>query len=99
MCGLTRFSITYADDLAILCRRGKAEAALQSLREIMGKLKLTVNEAVSFEVVVEFPAALRQPPGLTCGAFTSPYLSIDAAPARTPSSPEPASGACSPSAP
>ena len=36
--------ITYADDLVILCRRGKAEAALQSLREIMGKLKLTVNE-------------------------------------------------------
>ena len=28
----------------ILCRRGKAEAALQGLREIMGKLKLTVNE-------------------------------------------------------
>jgi hypothetical protein len=27
-----------------LCRRGKAEAALQRLREIMGKLKLTVNE-------------------------------------------------------
>ena len=26
--------ITYADDLVILCRRGKAEAALQSLREI-----------------------------------------------------------------
>src|SRR5271155_3879848 len=36
--------VTYADDLEILCRRGKAEAALQSLREIMGKLKLTVNE-------------------------------------------------------
>ncbi len=36
--------VTYADDLVILCRRGKAEAALQSLREIMGKLKLTVNE-------------------------------------------------------
>src|SRR5271165_6773505 len=36
--------ITYADDLVILYRRGKAEAALQSLREIMGKLKLTVNE-------------------------------------------------------
>src|SRR5258708_10363643 len=35
--------VTYADDLVILCRRGKAEAALQSLREIMGKLKLTVN--------------------------------------------------------
>ena len=30
--------------LVILCSRGKAEAALQSLREIMGKLKLTVSE-------------------------------------------------------
>ena len=29
--------VTYADDLVILCRRGKAEAALQRLREIMGK--------------------------------------------------------------
>src|ERR1700674_3876199 len=36
--------VTYADDLVILCRRGKAAAALQSLREIMGKLKLTVSE-------------------------------------------------------
>jgi hypothetical protein len=27
-----------------LCRRGKADEALQRLREIMGKLKLTVNE-------------------------------------------------------
>ena len=36
--------VTYADDLVILCRRGNAEAALHRLREIMGKLKLTVNE-------------------------------------------------------
>ena len=36
--------VTYADDLVILCRRGKAEEAVQRLREIMGKLKLTVNE-------------------------------------------------------
>ncbi len=36
--------VTYADDLVILCRRGKADEALQHLREIMGKLKLTVNE-------------------------------------------------------
>jgi RNA-directed DNA polymerase len=36
--------VTYADDLVILCRRGKAEEALQHLRELMGKLKLTVNE-------------------------------------------------------
>lgn len=36
--------VTYADDLVILCGRGKAEQALQRMREIMGKLKLTVNE-------------------------------------------------------
>ena len=36
--------VTYADDLVILCRRGKADEALPQLREIMGKLKLTVNE-------------------------------------------------------
>jgi group II intron reverse transcriptase/maturase len=36
--------VTYADDLVILCTRGKAEQALQSMREIMGKLQLTVNE-------------------------------------------------------
>jgi RNA-directed DNA polymerase len=36
--------VTYADDLVILCRRGKAEEALQSMREIMARLKLTVNE-------------------------------------------------------
>jgi len=36
--------VTYADDLVILCRRGKAEEVLQRLREMMGKLKLTINE-------------------------------------------------------
>ena len=36
--------VTYADDLVILCRKGKAAEALQRLREIMGRLKLTVNE-------------------------------------------------------
>jgi len=36
--------VTYADDLVILCRPGKAEEALQRLREIMTRLKLTVNE-------------------------------------------------------
>ena len=36
--------VTYADDLVILCKRGKAEEALQRMREIMGKLKLMVNE-------------------------------------------------------
>jgi group II intron reverse transcriptase/maturase len=36
--------VTYADDLVILCRNGNAAEALQRLREIMGKLKLTVSE-------------------------------------------------------
>src|ERR1035441_1365526 len=36
--------VIYADDLVILCRRGRAEEALQRMRELMGKLKLTVNE-------------------------------------------------------
>ena len=36
--------VTYAGDLVILCRRGNAAAAQRHLRELMGKLKLTVNE-------------------------------------------------------
>jgi retron-type reverse transcriptase len=36
--------VTYADDLVILCRGGKAEEALHWMRELLGKLKLTVNE-------------------------------------------------------
>ena len=36
--------MSYADDLVILRRKGRAEEALQRMREIMGKLKLTVNE-------------------------------------------------------
>jgi hypothetical protein len=36
--------VTYADDLVILCRKGNAEEALARMRELMGKLKLTVNE-------------------------------------------------------
>jgi len=36
--------VTYADDLVILCRKGKAEEALSQMRGLMSKLKLTVNE-------------------------------------------------------
>lgn len=36
--------VTYADDLVILCRPGKAEEALHWMRKIMEQLKLTVNE-------------------------------------------------------
>jgi hypothetical protein len=35
--------VTYADDLVILCKKGKADQALQQLRKIMSKLKLTVR--------------------------------------------------------
>jgi RNA-directed DNA polymerase len=36
--------VNYADDLVICCR-GSAEEALRSMRAIMGRLKLTVNES------------------------------------------------------
>lgn len=36
--------VTYADDLVILCKRGKADEASQYMRRIMNQLKLTVNE-------------------------------------------------------
>ena len=36
--------VSYADDLVILCRRGRAEEALSQLRRIMERLKLAVNE-------------------------------------------------------
>lgn len=36
--------VTYADDLVILCAKGNAEAALDHMRRLMEKLKLTVNE-------------------------------------------------------
>ena len=36
--------VTYADDLVICCRKGRAEEAWLRMREIMEQLKLTVNE-------------------------------------------------------
>ena len=36
--------VNNADDLVILCKRGKADEAQLKMREIMGQLKLTVNE-------------------------------------------------------
>jgi RNA-directed DNA polymerase len=36
--------VSYADDLVIMCRRGKADAALSQLRKMMERLKLAVNE-------------------------------------------------------
>jgi hypothetical protein len=40
---LRAYVVNYADDMVICCR-GSAEQALATMRGIMGKLKLTVNE-------------------------------------------------------
>jgi hypothetical protein len=40
--------VTYADDLVILCRRGKAAEALQRLREIMGCKDVIRKEQAPF---------------------------------------------------
>ena len=36
--------VNYADDFVICCRPGKAEEAMQEMRQMMEKLRLTVNE-------------------------------------------------------
>jgi hypothetical protein len=40
---LRAYVVNYAEDLVICCR-GSAQEALATMRRIMGKLKLTVNE-------------------------------------------------------
>lgn len=36
--------VNYADDLVILCRRGQASDAMTAMRDMMKRLKLTINE-------------------------------------------------------
>ena len=62
--------VTYADDLVILCRRGKAEEALHWLRELMGKLKLTVN--VEKTGICKVPEGEFDFLGFTFGRMYSP---------------------------
>jgi hypothetical protein len=62
--------VTYADDLVILCRRGNAETALHHLREIMGKLKLTINEEKTR--ICKVPEAEFDFSGFTFGRMYSP---------------------------
>lgn len=62
--------VTYADDLVILCGKGKAEQALQKLRDIMGKLKLTVNEEKTR--ICKVPEASFDFLGYTFGRLYSP---------------------------
>ena len=37
--------VNYADDFVILCLRGRAVEAMNAMRDMMNRLKLTVNEA------------------------------------------------------
>ncbi len=62
--------VTYADDLVILCRRGKAAEALTYLRTIMGKLKLTVDEERTR--ICSVPAEHFDCLGYTFGRLYSP---------------------------
>ena len=65
--------VTYADDLVILCRKGKAEQALLHLRKLMGKLKLTVNEEKTRICKVpegEFTLKKRTTPRSLCNCGT-----------------------------
>jgi RNA-directed DNA polymerase len=62
--------VTYADDLVILCRRDNAEMALHHLHEIMGKLKLTVNEEKTR--ICKVPAGEFDFLGFTFGRMYSP---------------------------
>jgi RNA-directed DNA polymerase len=41
---LNAWIVNYADDLVICCGNGNAEAALAAMRQLMARLKLTVNE-------------------------------------------------------
>jgi len=62
--------VTYADDLVSLCRRGKAEEASKCMREIMGKLKLTVNEDKTR--ICKMPEEVFDFLGYTFGRLYSP---------------------------
>jgi len=61
--------VNYADDLVILCRKGNAEEALQQLRAITGRLKLTINEEKTR--ICKVPEGEFDFLGYTCGRMYS----------------------------
>jgi len=61
--------VNYADDFVICCRPGKADEALAVMREMMSKLKLTVNEKKTRRCSV--PAETFTFLGFTFGPQTS----------------------------
>src|SRR5271170_2562109 len=66
---LGAFIVNYADDLVICCR-GRAEEALATMRIMMTKLKLTVNETKTR--VSKLPEEKFDFLGYTCGRCYSP---------------------------
>ena len=67
---LRAYVVNYADDLVICCR-GSAEEALATMRRIMGKLKLTVNETKTR--VCRLPEEKFDFLGYTFGRCYSPH--------------------------
>jgi RNA-directed DNA polymerase len=61
--------VNYADDFVICCRRGRARAAMATMRGMMTKLKLTVNEKKTRQCSV--PAETFTFLGFTFGPQTS----------------------------
>jgi RNA-directed DNA polymerase len=59
--------VNYADDLVILCPKGRGEPAMQSMRQLMDKLGLTVNEKKT--QLVKLPDAQFDFLGYTIGRF------------------------------
>jgi hypothetical protein len=42
--------VRYADDIVILCRKGKTDKAMATLRQILERLELTLNVGKTKEV-------------------------------------------------
>jgi RNA-directed DNA polymerase len=61
--------VNYADDFVICCKPGKADAAMQVMRDMMSQLKLTVNEKKTRRCAV--PAETFTFLGFTFGPQTS----------------------------
>jgi RNA-directed DNA polymerase len=68
--------VNYADDFVICCRPGKGAMAMEKMRELMGRLGLTVNEQKTR--LVKVPEAAFDFLGYTLGRFYGkggrPYL-------------------------
>jgi hypothetical protein len=80
---LAAYIVNYADDLVICCR-GRAEEALARMRDIMTKLKLTVNETKTR--VCKLPEEKFDFLGYTFGRCYSPKTGrayIGTAPSKT----------------